>query len=337
MKYIALLLLVVAPACAAATPPIARFAGEIVRRQAADGAIVMGTLTPTDNKVVPYFANLAATGLVTASRDSGDKRYLSAAKRWALWYAAHMNADGTTYDYSGAPGAWVSKGDFDSTDSYAGTYIELLERISTLDKPWIGGRYASVGKAVKAIRLTLQPNGLTLAKPKYPVMYLMDNVETARGLRAAAHIAKITHHAGDAKTWTSMAVRMESAIESRLWDESRNAYFVGIQPDGGRDSGNGEWYPDVMANLLAVAWGVPSARHRELYKHLAAASAALLPAAARSEDDLDRVAWWGLAARASGDTARAKTMANLLMGFDPGKAKVYNTALLGHACRLLSR
>lgn len=326
------------PAAAAPrTAAVARFADEIVRRQASDGAIVMGRLAANDNKVVPYFANLAAIGLVTASRDTGDHRYLAAAKRWAAWYSAHMNADGTVYDYSGRPGAWTSKGDFDSTDSYAGTYLELLDVIAACDKPWVAARYASVGKAVKAIRLTLQPNGLTLAKPKWPVMYVMDNVETARGLRSAVQLAKPGKHKIEAKTWTEIARRMESAIESHLWDDGRKAYCVGIQPDGGRESGNGEWYPDVMANLMAVAWGVPSQRHRDLYKHLVATSRALIPASVRTEDDLDRVVWWGLAARAAGDRARSEAMAKLLMGLDPRKVSLYNTALLGHACRLLSR
>lgn len=338
MRCLALLFLLLSPAAAAPrSPVVSRFADEIVWRQASDGAIVMGQMAPKDNKVVPYFANLAAIGLVSAARDTGQKSYLAAGKRWAAWYAAHMNADGTLYDYAGRPGAWMSKGDFDSTDSYAGTYLELLEAISISDKAWVAARYALVGKAVKAIRLTFQPNGLTLAKPKWPVMYVMDNVETARGLRAAAHIAKITHHAGDAKTWTSIAVRMESAIETRLWNGSRQAYYVGVQQDGGRESGSGEWYPDVMANLMAVAWGVPSQRHRDLFKHLIATSGALIPASASTEEDLDRVVWCGLAARAADDRARSEAMATRLTGFDARKVSVYNTALLGHACRLLSR
>ncbi len=106
--------------------PITRCADEILKRQTSDGAIVMGGIQSTSN-VSPYFANLGAIGLAKAAQETGNRRYLFAAEHWFDWYAAHMNPNGTVYDYTGSPAAWRPTGDFDSTDSYAATALELLD------------------------------------------------------------------------------------------------------------------------------------------------------------------------------------------------------------------
>ncbi|HEY3412340.1 MAG TPA: hypothetical protein VGM51_04675 [Armatimonadota bacterium] len=331
-----LILLALPAAAAPRTQPVARFADEIIRRQAPDGAIVQDRLSPATNRVVPYFSNLAALGLLSAHSVTHDVRYLRSAKKWAAWYAAHMNADGTVYDHTGAPGAWKPTGEYDSTDSYAATYLELLDGIARVDKPWAVARYASAGNAVKAIILTLQPVGLTLAKPMWPVMYVMDNVETSRGLRAAAHLASLCGKTIDGKDWAARADRMEKAIETSLWDPGRNCYLVGLQPDGGKMRAAGEWYPGVMANLMAISWAVPSKRHAKLYANMLKQPSAALPALVKTEDDMDHLVWWGLAARAAGDATRLRDIASKIEGCDPKAVPLPNTALLGQACRLLA-
>lgn len=332
-----MILLLAAPAAAAPrVHPIARFANEIVKRQASDGAIVQDKLAADANHVVPYFSNMAALGLLDAHRALGDKRYLEAARKWADWYAAHMNADGTVFDYSGKPGAWKSTGDYDSTDSYAATYLELLDGLACKDKPWAAARYASVGSAVRAIELTLQPVGLTLAKPKWPVMYVMDNVETSRGLRAAAHLATLNGKSADAKSWAAIADKMEKAVETSLWDSERACYLVGLQPDGGKMTANGEWYPGAMANLMSVSWAAITTRHPTLYTSMLQQTYAALPAAVKTEDDMDHLVWWGFAARARGDATRQRAVTSKIADTDLTAVPIPNTALLGHACRLLA-
>ena len=331
-----LILLAIPAAAAPRVHPIARFADEIVRRQASDGAIVQNRVTAEGNHVVPYFSNMAALGLLSAYCSLKDVRYLQSAKRWTDWYAGHMNADGTVYDYNGKPGAWKPTGDYDSTDSYASTYLEVLDGIACKDKAWAVARYLSVGKAVKAIELTLQPVGLTLAKPTWPVMYVMDNVEAARGLRAAAHLASLCGKTADVKDWTAKANRMEKAIESSLWDPARDCYLVGLQPDGGKMTANGEWYPGAMANLMAISWSATSTRHAGLYARLLLQPYAALPATVKTEGDMDHLVWWGSAARARGDATRFRAIASKIMNTDPKVVPLPNTALLGHACRLLA-
>lgn len=317
------------------TVPVTRCADEILRRQTSDGAIVMGGIQSTNN-ISPYFANLAAIGLVKASQETGNRRYLSAAEHWFDWYAARMNPNGTVFDYTGTPAAWRSTGDFDSTDSYAATALELLDAIEHQDKVWACARYARASRAIAAIRLTLQANGLTLAKPGWPIAYTMDNIEAMRGLRAAARMAAVTGHPADAAAWGQMASRMEASIATNLWDTGQAAYLVGIQSNGARFAAQNTWYPGLMADLMAVGLGQDSSRNRNLYQRLIAEDAATIPARAATENDVEHLVWWGYAARSAGDQPRFEKIQAELSTAMAKPLPVANTALLGHVCRLLA-
>ena len=314
-------------------------ANQILRHQTRDGAIVMGALPSQKSQVMPYFANFAGLGLVAAYREAHDPRYLAAAKRWADWYEAHQNSDGTINDYTGVPGAWKSTGDYDSTDSYAATYLELLLTLYrvTSDGKWLRAKFPSATQALAAIRLTLQPRGLTIAKPTYPVMYTMDNVETTRGLQAPVEICRIVNDKAVGARAAEMAYRMDVAITRDLWDASRQCYRIGVQTDGGKEEGLTKWYPDVMANLMAIGWRPRSERHRTLWIRLKTEFSAMLPTTLHSEDDLEHLCWWGWAARGAGDITLSAEIAARLRRCEAALPAVANPGLLGHICRLLAR
>lgn len=318
---------------------LARAADSILALQETDGAITMGHTGEQPVRVIPYFSNLAAIGLVDVYSQTRDMRYLEAARRWAVWYESHMNADGTVNDFTGKPGAWKSTGDYDSTDSYAGTYLELLQAIHRVapDPNWLRLRWPSVPKALAAIRLTLQPVGMTISKPKWPVMYTMDNTETVRGLRAAAQIAEALGEAETRRQAAEMADRMESAIGKELWDDKRECYRIGIQTtDGSRIEGLSTWYPDIMANLMAIGWLPPSERNRSLLARLKKQFDGDIPRGVNNADDLERLAWWGVAAQGAGDAALLSQIRKRLECFDAAVKQFDNPAILGHVCRLLA-
>jgi hypothetical protein len=341
---IALYLLILGSFCDAqdnrfADKPIVRAADQITAHQMPDGAIVMGALPAAESRVLPYFANFAALGMVAAYRETRQPRYLEVARRWVGWYEAHQNPDGTINDYTGTPGAWKSTGDYDSTDSYAATYLELLLAIyrATTDGKWLRAQYPSATHAIAAIRLTLQPSGLTIAKPTYPVMYTMDNVETVRGLHAAAAICRIVDDKTAASATAALATGMEAALTRDLWDPVRQCYRIGVQTDGFKAEGLKVWYPDAMANLMVVGWRPRSARNRALFARLKAQFSDTLPTVIRNEDDLDHLCWWGWGARGAEDAALSAQIAARLSAFDIALPAVVNPGLLGHLCRLLSR
>ena len=330
-------------ACRCALPARAetlleRAADRILRHQARDGAITMEPASWPVTHVVPYFSNRAAIGLVCAYRQTRKAAYRDALYRWIAWYEAHLNADGTVYDYSSASGGWQSNRDGDSTDSYAATYLDLVLAAyrATRDDGWLRGRQSSLRRVLAAIRSTRQPNGLSIAKPTYPVMYTMDNVEVWRGLRAAAEVAD---RLGDRQEGTDLASdgrATEAAIARLLWDPARQCYRVGIQTDGGKMEGLSKLYPDVLANLMAVAWLPASDRNRGLFRRLKDRFGSQIPASVQAPDDSDWLVWWGLAARGAGDKEFEATMKQRLLASGDFLSRITNPASFGLICAFLA-
>ncbi|HEU5395922.1 MAG TPA: hypothetical protein VFV81_02055 [Verrucomicrobiae bacterium] len=319
---------------ARAASPAVRCGDEILRHQAPDGAIAMDRLGPT-NRVVPYFGNLAALGLLSVYSTTHESRFRESAEQWADWYAAHQNVNGTIDDFTGAAKNWRATGDYDSTDSYAATYLSLLGAIAEVDPTWMTNRYARIRLAVQAIVLTRQTNGLTLAKPGWPIAYTMDNMEVWRGLRAAAQWAALSGHAQDATHWNVIAGKVQAAIGNQLWDAQRENYAVGLQTNGARIFAGNEWYPGTMANLMAIGWQDFSGRNAAVYRRMLGRDALRIPVAVKTEADWERLVWWGFAAAAAGDEQGWHAIQARLAAADP--ALIRNPALLGHACRLLTR
>lgn len=212
---------------------------------------------------IPYFANMAASGLASATLATGDARYAQAAWRWLDWYAAHMDASGFVTDYELTGGVWTSTGDFDSTDSYAATFLSAVRDVyaATGDGQRLAAIWPAVGRATDAILATAAPGYRTYAKPGWNVMYAMDNAEVYDGWQAVAELA---------------AVRGDSALRARadewvagmrlslagFWNEAAGAYDVALAPGGVRHPADwNEFYPSVTAQVWMINTGlVPAAR-----------------------------------------------------------------------------
>ena len=276
---------------------------------------------------------------MVAFGETGTSRYLEAAKCWIAWYEAHLNADGTIYDFDGSAAGWIPTRDYDSTDSYAATYLDLVlaTYCAAPNIEWLQARRPAVHQAVAAICLTLQPNGLTNAKLKWPVMYVMDNTETVAGLRATEGIGRRLGDRPLEQQAKALADKMEQAIAHELWDSERQSYFVGLQANGKIVTSSAKWYPYAMANLMAIAWLPATERQRLLLAQLKKQFATDIPAAIHREDDLDHLVWWGLAARGVGDHELWREVSSKLAGFDAQIKQYANPGLLGHLCRILVR
>lgn len=272
-------------------------AGAIVARQVDDGAILIGPTTLVDNTLNPYFANLAARSLCLASCALGDASYVVRARRWLDWYAAHMNPDGTVFDYLTTMNVPKTTGDYDSTDSYAATFVDAV-RVCDGASPGLAAPYAAaVAKALGAIDLTYQADGLTFAKPTYRIKYTMDNVEVRRGLSSGAAMATT---AAAASALGAKAAATLAAIDALLWVPGTGRYTAGIDEVGMLSGSPGSWYPDTMAQLMSVAWLPRSARRDALYASVKASSFNV-PATIANAQDGEYAAWWGVAAKTAGD------------------------------------
>jgi hypothetical protein len=119
----------------------------------------------------------------------------------------------------------------------------------------------------------------------------MDNVETRHGIEDAGRIAKTLGYKEDYETFTSLSSAMLRSIEEKLWDKGQNCYAWELSPNGKRSSGLSRWYPEQMANLMAIAWLPSSERRKELYLTMKEKISPL------SETNPEKLIWWGMAAK----------------------------------------
>jgi hypothetical protein len=81
---------------------------------------------------------------------------------------------------------------------------------------------AGITRALGAIEATQDADGLTWAKPGYPVKYLMDQSEAYGGLVAAGELGRALGNAGVDRAARD-ATRMRQGVEG-LWDPAAGSY-----------------------------------------------------------------------------------------------------------------
>lgn len=248
------------PAAAPAPPPPpSPFAADfhstsnwLASQSAATGALLYST-----TRINPYYANLAAIGLV---KDSA--RYVQI-ENWMRWYISHLNKTdrwnlgGTMYDYNIVSGVELSSGDADSTDSYAATFLSLAYAYFATGNPAAQSYVRSISSELEQIANVLvktqQSDGLTWAKPNYQIKYLMDNSEVFRGL---ADVSTLFGSMGDTAKrtyYSALATNCQRGIwgmwMGTKWAVYKDALGRLIAPT------MSTWYPDATAQMFPVLYG----------------------------------------------------------------------------------
>lgn len=225
-------------------------------QQRADGAILY-----TTSEISPYFANLAATGWAKSSSS------LANVQAWMRWYVAHLNATdrwglgGTIYDYTiDASGNEVSAQNADSTDAYAATFLSLARALYDTNDAGSQAYIRSIAPALRQIAnvliATQTADGMTVAKPDYPVEYLMDNTEVYRGLRDMAYLSQSAFaDPSGASTYASHAALVANGIAT-LWNAQAQAYAPSRQGSVFASVSWTVWYPDATSQLFPIVNGV---------------------------------------------------------------------------------
>lgn len=320
------------------TTQLQRIHSALRARQLPSGALLSDPVTaPHENWLMPYYANLAVIGWIHGIRHTRERADYSRIRRWLMWYTNHMNPDGTIYDYTYHNGTLTCRNTYDSSDSYAATFLEALRDYVQATG---GTRFAQslfsrgIRRAVNAIMLTYQADGLTYARPDYPVKFLMDNVEVYRGLRAAADLARYSKRTSEAEWWRLRAQRTHQAILNDLWLPSQGHYAWAKHSNGTLETRLSEWYPDIMAQLMAIAWLPLIPRHESLYTTLKARFYNLPPTL---NDNLavEKAVWWGMAAKATGDLDIVNEIRTKLLAVDLRRRNLYPLSLYGHMARTL--
>lgn len=228
-------------------------------------------------QVEPYFSNLALTGLL----DNPTSKNLDITKRWIGWYISHLNFENS--DYNGLTGTIYryyidliddsieySDYNYDSTDSYAATFLTLVAKYlkNGGDVTYVKSLEDKLRLIADVIIATQMSDGLTWAKPDYKIKYLMDNCEVYAGLRDYSWILKeVLKKESEYKYYYEKMQQCYKGIEQHLWNSSNNNYNWHLNGT----SGWGKWYPESGAQTFPIYFNVlekASARARSLYDEL---------------------------------------------------------------------
>lgn len=252
--------------------------------QLENGAIPMTGAKNGEVTVNPYFADFAALALL----DNAGK-YAENVKAYTEWHFEHLNTadtdyngvDGTIYDYTvtlenGKIVSESAKGSYDSTDSYAATFLTVLDKYYTKtgDADYILSRAADIDRVVDAMMSTFS-FGLTNAKPDYEVKYLMDNCEVYEGMKAGMSLLTLIDDTSLDGMLRLAKCKMGNeliaqTIESSLWNADGNHYKAGIFATGVaiNEFSWSEFYPSATAQLFPITCGLidaDSVRASNLY------------------------------------------------------------------------
>ncbi|WP_407343094.1 MGH1-like glycoside hydrolase domain-containing protein [Pengzhenrongella phosphoraccumulans] len=228
-----------------------------------------GAILSTGTKITPYFANIAALGLLAA--DTATAR--AGVRSWMGWYLGHRNAAATNvpaesvfdYVYDPATGAETATGDFDSVDSYASTALNLAYRAFASGDPALQsfvaaniGTYEAIANlttygAPTGVRIESGPEaGLTIAKPTYAVAYTMDNSEVYSGLADFAALETLLGRSAQATYYASWAASTQAAIVAKLWNPTNGNWDASYASP----SSTSVFYAPGVAQLWPIIFGV---------------------------------------------------------------------------------
>lgn len=220
--------------------------------QLESGAFPTRADTKGAESINPYFSDYVAIALLNRP-----DLYAENVKKYINWHFAHLNADGTIYDYYMDGKEEKTNGTYDSTDSYAATFLMLLEKYceKTGDIDFITEHKSNVISVYNSMISTLH-NGLTYAKEDYPIIYTMDNSEVYVGLIDSEKLFKLLDENNLANDCLEKSSQLKTELNKQLWNE--NCYFeTGINKDDGTVSHKyllNEYYPSGLAQLFPVIY-----------------------------------------------------------------------------------
>lgn len=214
--------------------------------------------------IQPYFANQAALALL-AAKNHDDLPFVS---RWIVWYARHQNPlDGTIDDFEGTvSGGYNDNGKRDSVDSYAATYLMVVDRYHRTTKGSMPANVvAAVHRAYEAVCSVTDPtDGLTWSKLDYKVKFLQDNVEVYGGLVAARSLFRSFRDQGSTPLAIDALRRSKRLRQGllRYWRPDAKRFAYALQGDDTftvRPDEAAAWRrTEGMANLCGLTWIAPS-------------------------------------------------------------------------------
>lgn len=241
---------------------------------------------PEENGVNPYFANIAAQSLLDGTPGPEE---LESVKRYLNWFIRHINTleedpvngPGTIYDYTvllaedGSETA-ISKGEYDSVDSYCGTFLWLAaDYVRTSgDQKWARGAEGDLHLIMDALLRCMDEKGRAFGKKEYPIRYLMDNCEVNAGLKGARYLLEEAPSQGERYSRiTEVLKKNTKQLQEDFWNQEEGRYETGFDAKGKALSFAG-WerlYAEAAAQVFPVVWAVTDReddKARQVYETL---------------------------------------------------------------------
>lgn len=214
--------------------------------------------TPERMHSIPYFSNMAAMALLS------DPRGHEPVRKYMEWYIAHLNRPdkynftGTMYDWKKIDGEWQPTYSYDSADSYAATFLSLVLNYTevTLEPGFATDNIQAIVDVAEVLMRLQDRDGLMWAKPRYYVKFLMDNAENYRGLRDAEKLMLYLGRTEFSTRYGAAATRVAQGMEKRMWNENSQSYAWAIMGPFWVRQPRTRWYPDTVAQIYPVVFGV---------------------------------------------------------------------------------
>ena len=126
----------------------------------------------------------------------------------------------------------VPTGTYDSTDSYAATFLTAVESMynGTTCRTCVEKLLPALTLSVKAIESTQDSDGLTWAKPEGRVKYLLDQAEVGAGLRSARRLAILVGDNALATRISGMQQRHDVGLRTMMGDRQTVLWAIAASP-----------------------------------------------------------------------------------------------------------
>ncbi len=222
---------------------------------------ILSRYEDTDKNIVlliPYIANLYALDILRLDPSAVNLLLVS---DYIQWYLDHLNypdkfgLTGSMYDYNvNRQYEEESREDMDSVDSYAATFIMLVQRYLELtgDRSLIQANRSKLEDIIYLVPYLQQDDRLTIALPGHKGKYLMDNCESLGGISAFIQLADSMGWTDIADYYRSKEPRLREAIESRFFNTANNNYDWVIDGNVKTPSTWTDFYPDAYAQLFPI-------------------------------------------------------------------------------------
>ncbi|HOW89706.1 MAG TPA: hypothetical protein PL037_05435 [Elusimicrobiales bacterium] len=206
----------------------------------------------------PYINNILALGLLEKGEGVPE------AREYILWYLGRLNypdkhgVTGSIYDQCiGEDGRESAEGNYDSVDSYAATFLLLLDKYVSAagDTGLVTANWEKIKDVAFTIVYLQDKDGLVRALPDGDGKYLMDNCECYGGLLAFGRLSEAAGYGRD-PYYEAAAEGIKAGIMANFYEPESGRFSWGMAGGVKSRYASGVFYPDALAQVFPALYGV---------------------------------------------------------------------------------